>query len=359
MTQPEDQFQQPDQQTQSESGDSFEQAPGSLDDAPDSSKPAADPPARMPGALTPPPAPPTPAVAPMPVSTSADHDDTQAWEVPPPSATAGAAAASQWAQPPSPPLAPPPPPPAAFAAAPVTSPPPAQTWQPAQPGPPPSPAQQWQPQQPPAPHWQGQQPPAQQNWQQPAQQWPQPQQAQYQQPYPQQPYGQPNPYGQPYAQQQWAPQPLGYGTSPLAAFAGLLLLVFGIGVAALGVFALNLGGDIGRFIRDNDIAIFGSQISRDTLRSVLSPSPGVLIALGVVQLLCGAGVLAHKSWGRWLGFVVALLGLLVSLVAVSVGLALAGGLTPAVIVAVVLLVGYALIVLALLAGGRHFRRKTA
>ena len=231
----------------------------------------------------------------------------------------------------------------------VAPPPPAQTWQPAPAQPP---AQQWQQPQQPTQQWQAPPPPA-QSWQQPAQQWPQ-QQQQNQQPYAQ-PYGQPGPYTQPYGQQV-APQP-GYRTSPLAAFAGLLLVVFGIATIVLGVFALTQGPDIARFIRDNDIAIFGAQISRDTLRSVLTPSPGFLIFIGVLQFISGAGVLAHKSWGRWLGFVLALLGLIAAVFAVSIGLAVAGGVTPPVIIGVVLLVGYALMLLALLAGGGHFRRK--
>ena len=116
-------------------------------------------------------------------------------------------------------------------------------------------------------------------------------------------------------------------TSPLAAFAGLLLVVFGIGVIALGFFALTQGPDIARFIRDNDIKVFGVLISRDTLKSALTPSPGILMFLGALQLIAGAGVMAHKSWGRWLGFLLAVLGLIVSIFAFSIGYAIAGGFT--------------------------------
>ena len=180
--------------------------------------------------------------------------------------------------------------------------------------------------------------------------------SQQQQPYAQ-PYGQPNPYAQSYAPQYAASAP-SFGTSPLAAFAGLLLVVFGIGVIALGFFALTQGPDIARFIRDNDIKVFGVLISRDTLKSALTPSPGILIFLGALQLIAGAGVMAHKSWGRWLGFLLAVLGLIVSIFAFSIGYAIAGGFTLSVIIGVVFIVGYVLIVLALIGGGAHFRRKT-
>jgi hypothetical protein len=276
--------------------------------------------------------------------------DTEMWEVPPASAAAAAAAPSQWAQPaPAVPLPLPPQP---------APPPPDPAWQqpqqpqqaaPQQPAPPPPPTA-WQQTQPAAP------PPPAQSWQQPQQPWQQQQQYPQQQPYAQ-PYGQPNPYAQSYAPQYAATAP-SFGTSPLAAFAGLLLVVFGIGVIALGFFALTQGPDIARFIRDNDIKVFGVLISRDTLKSALTPSPGILMFLGALQLIAGAGVMGHKSWGRWLGFLLALLGLIASIFAFSIGYAIAGGFTLPVIIGVVFLVGYILIVLALIGGGAHFRRKT-
>ena len=47
-----------------------------------------------------------------------------------------------------------------------------------------------------------------------------------------------------------------------------------------------------------------------------------------------------------------------SIFAFSIGYAIAGGFTLPVIIGVVFLVGYVLIVLALIGGGAHFRRKT-
>ena len=68
--------------------------------------------------------------------------------------------------------------------------------------------------------------------------------------------------------------------------------------------------------------------------------------------------MAHRSWARWLGFLMAVVGLGLSIFAVSIAFALARGFTVPVIIGVVLLVGYALILLALVAGGRHFRRRS-
>jgi hypothetical protein len=120
---------------------------------------------------------------------------------------------------------------------------------------------------------------------------------------------------------------------------------------------LTQGPAISAFIRENDIALFGSQLSRETLRSILSPMPGVLMVVGLLQVISGIGVFAHKGWGRALGILFAVLGVLVGVFAVSTALALAPGLSVPMLIAVVLLVGYAFILLALFAGGSHFKRR--
>ena len=101
----------------------------------------------------------------------------------------------------------------------------------------------------------------------------------------------------------------------------------------------------------------GRQIDRDTLRSILSPTPAVLIILGLIQLLAGSGVLAHKGWGRGIGILFALLGLFAGIFALSLSLALAPGLSIPTIIAATLVAGYAFILLALLVGGKHFKRR--
>ncbi|MEP7360878.1 MAG: hypothetical protein ABI744_04790 [Chloroflexota bacterium] len=192
--------------------------------------------------------------------------------------------------------------------------------------------------QPSGPGWQGQN-----QWQQPA-------------------YGAPA-YGQPGNAEApgWAPtQPQGapfYRTSVMVALAALLLIIFGLALAAFGGWTLTLGPDFTRFIRDNDIAIFGRQIDRDTLRTVMQPMPGILMVVGVLELLVGAVILAHRSWARWLGVLLALLGLVVSVVVLGAVLALVPGTSVQLVVAVALLIGYGFILLALIAGGGHFRKR--
>jgi hypothetical protein len=205
-----------------------------------------------------------------------------------------------------------------------------------------------------------------QGWQQGPQGYPQQPPGQWQQPGygppPGSAYGPPPGYGPPgYGAPGWAAaQPWGapaYKTSVLVALAGVLLILFGLGVAVLGGWVLTQGPELGRFIRDNDIAIFGTQIQRDTLKAILEPMPGILMVLGVLQLLVGAVILAHRGWARWLGGLLALLGLLVSIVALSAVIALVPGVSVQLGIAVVLLLGYAYILLALIAGGSHFRAR--
>lgn len=167
-------------------------------------------------------------------------------------------------------------------------------------------------------------------------------------------YGAPQPGWAPQAG--WAPQQAQFGSSALVSLAGVVLVLFGIAIAILGGLTLTQGPEIGRFIRENDVAVFGRQIDRQTLQAILSPMPGVLIVLGLLQLVVGAVILAHRGWARWLGVLLSLIGLIAGVVAVSGSMALAPGLSVALMISAVLLVAYAFVLLALIAGGSHFRR---
>lgn len=189
-------------------------------------------------------------------------------------------------------------------------------------------------------------PPGNAGW--PGQTYPAAQPGQWQQPG----YGVPTGYGQPtYA------AVATYRTSFLVALAALVLIVFGAALTVLGAWTLTLGNDLSHFIRDNDVAIFGRQIDRDSLRTFVQPLPGVLIVFGVIQLLIGAVIAAHRSWARWLGVLLALLGLIASVVALSATLALVPGFEVKTLVPTVAVAGYAFVLLALIAGGGHFRKE--
>ena len=170
-------------------------------------------------------------------------------------------------------------------------------------------------------------------------------------------YGQPGyaaPPGYPTGQAYGAATPT-YGTSVFAALAAMLLVIMGVALLVLGAWLLTQGPaltDLVQRLRSVDLVVF--KPTRDTIRSVVSASPGMLMVFGVLQLLVGAFVLGHRSWARWLGVLIGLIGLLLSIVAVTSTVALVPGTSVQLIVAIALLIAYAFVVLALIGGGGHF-----
>jgi hypothetical protein len=172
-------------------------------------------------------------------------------------------------------------------------------------------------------------------------------------------YGQPDYGGQPGYPQA---QPHGaaaatYGTSIFVALGAMLMVIMGVALAVLGAWLLTQGpalGDLVQRLRSVDLVVF--KPTREVLRSMVSASPGALMVLGVLQLLIGAFVLGHRGWARWLGVILALIGLIFSIVALTSTLALIPGTSVQLIVAIAFLVSYAFVLLALIAGGGHFRK---
>jgi hypothetical protein len=170
-------------------------------------------------------------------------------------------------------------------------------------------------------------------------------------------YGQPG-YGAPgdSAAQAWAAAAPTYRTSFLVALAAMLLVIMGIMLAVLGAWLFTQGpalSDLVQRLRRVDLVVF--KPTRDQLRAAISASPGTLMVFGVLQLLIGAFVLGHRSWARWLGVLLALLGLMFSIVALTSTMALIPGTSVQLIVASAFLVAYVFVVLVLVAGGGHFR----
>jgi len=148
-----------------------------------------------------------------------------------------------------------------------------------------------------------------------------------------------------------------YSTSALVAVAGLLLAVFGLIDIVAGVWLLGQGNELSNFIQRINSLNVGISLDRATMRSLLTPMPGVLIVFGALELIFGAGIFAHNRFARVFGILLSLIGILIAIAAVSFALALAPGASPALIGAMFVLLGYSFIVLALIAGGSHFRRR--
>lgn len=194
---------------------------------------------------------------------------------------------------------------------------------------------QRQPPQP--PQWQPPQPPP----------WPQ---AQPERPSQQQPPNDwhraaPGPSGQ-WTQQQPYWQFPRYGSSGLAISGAIALIVLGVLLAIIFVFALLVFDAIAAF----DAALQLNRAEADALKVVIG---GVLV-VALVQVIAGIGVLAHREWARIMGIVTAVLGTLVGALAVIAVMAEPD--PPALVFALALLSGYALALFGLIAGAAQFRR---
>ncbi|MDP8904313.1 MAG: hypothetical protein M3N29_03195 [Chloroflexota bacterium] len=182
--------------------------------------------------------------------------------------------------------------------------------------------------------WQQSPPSHEPNYQQPG--WQQPAQSGWQS---QQAWGQPAHTG-----------PARYATSPLALLAGLALLLLGLLWTGLAVLILA-NSELVQAQLEREILLNPELRDRaDVAVGFFYGVVGFFLIVGLLKLLAALGVFLHKTWGRLLGIVLAILGLLITLAIVT---ASPDALTLGVLVAyIVALVG-------LFAGGSHFRRQYA
>lgn len=151
-----------------------------------------------------------------------------------------------------------------------------------------------------------------------------------------------------------------YGTSVLAATAGIVLLLFGVIltiVGGAGVALPDLMDQVVRIARDADLDLRGRE-----LRTLLTTGAWVGLVLGVLHLSSAFGVFGHREWGRLVGLALALPGTLLGAygVAQSLTLSQAGivvGAAP--VAAAVIAMGYGIVLFGLVAGGSQFRRTDA
>lgn len=291
--------------------------------------------ARFPDAApvgAPPPGPSAPDLSSPPARTTSQAADSEAASD---ATVAGSPPADQWPQPGG-----------QWQSAPQPAP-----WQtPAQPGQWPQPGGQWQPpaaQQPaaqqPAAHW-----PAAQSPSSPQAQWQAP--GQWQAP-PGQWAGQPGWEAPP---AHWQAE---YGTSPMVAIAGVVLLIFGIFVTLAGVGGLALGSLIDEIMVElGPIETPGFDPS--DIAGVVVIFFGVVLVVGLLHLISSVGVFLHKQWARIIAIVLSVLGTLFGVLALvgsleARGQAEGGGLAVALVIAI----GYGFSLFALVAGSSHFQRR--
>lgn len=144
--------------------------------------------------------------------------------------------------------------------------------------------------------------------------------------------------------------------SGLVIIAALFLLLVGV-LTALGGAILMLGGTVlGQLgTTDTGTGVFGA------LGGFIAGVAVVVIVWALLEIFGAFGMLFRRGWGRALGFIVGIIG------AIFTGLALLASLGSlsstdgssagtGVLVVLVVFLGYAVTVFALVRGGAHFRR---
>jgi hypothetical protein len=187
----------------------------------------------------------------------------------------------------------------------------------------------------------------------------------YQQPAQPYAYAQPGQQPWPTEDQYWDQSATGYGRSFVVVLAGFLLLTWGLVFGLAGGLVMWLGSldeIVAGFTLDTEVLGLVEEFNKQA-----SAYGAILLILGIMQLIGGVGILAHRTWGRAFGVVLGLLGtiwgigLLLSAVRLDLGdfriQGLLAGDEPALGGALIVLLCYALIFLSMFVGRRHFRRK--
>jgi len=168
-------------------------------------------------------------------------------------------------------------------------------------------------------------------------------------------WGQPQP-----VQSGWVmPVPVAQGpgrVSGLVIVAALFLLLVGALTALVGA-GLFLGGNV---LGQLDTADTGSGVF-GAVGGFLAGVAVVVIVWALLEIFGAFGMLFRRGWGRAIGFIVGIIGAILTGFAFvvslgSVGSADGGSTGAGVAVVLVVFLGYVLTVFALMRGGAHFRR---
>lgn len=129
--------------------------------------------------------------------------------------------------------------------------------------------------------------------------------------------------------------------------AGMVLLVLGLLLALTSVVVLA------------DQALFDSAVSQSGLRADTGVRNAMRVVLaifalmGVLQMIAAVGIFLRKSWARYVGIALAIMGTLLGVIVLVDTLESGGG---AVAVWLLIAAGYAFSLFALIAGASHFSR---
>ena len=135
----------------------------------------------------------------------------------------------------------------------------------------------------------------------------------------------------------------------MATLAGLVLVIVGLLVTLVGGFLTFFGG-----------RLFQSPFATDTPGGIsggFTLTGAVILVTGILHLLSGIFVWAHRSWARYLGLVLGALGVLLGIVSIVSSTGSTSSQQIGLVTGLVILVAYALVLVGLIMGGRHFRKE--
>lgn len=135
----------------------------------------------------------------------------------------------------------------------------------------------------------------------------------------------------------------------MATLAGLVLVVVGLLVTLVGGFLTFFGG-----------RLFQSPFATDTPDGIsggFNITGAVILVIGILPLLSGIFVWAHRSWARYLGLILGALGVLIGIAGFVGGTGPTTSQQLGLGAGVVILAASAFVLVGLTTGGRHFRKE--
>lgn len=149
----------------------------------------------------------------------------------------------------------------------------------------------------------------------------------------------------------WVPDPQ-YRSSPLANIAAIVLLVVGCLLTIFGLILLLVGAGGAALLEAIDPTLSGEA---DFIAAVILMVALVLLVMGVLEIASGIGIFIHRSWARWMGVVLATIGVVFGF------LLMIGTFVPPAtdagdaVIAIVWLAAHGFAAAALVAAGEHFQ----
>jgi hypothetical protein len=158
----------------------------------------------------------------------------------------------------------------------------------------------------------------------------------------------------------WGPAESAIESRPTGlAIAAVILTLMGLLFALFGAIFFAAGA----FVRELDPELVQAPgMTVDMVAGFVNVFGGVLVALGLAQVIAGIASFAGREWGRFLGIVLALLGLLFGLLLLVASISPGSGANQqqgGLGIGLVLLVGYGFTIVALARAGSYFRARSA